>query len=117
MPTITVYSHWADRREYAEATGVAGPTWTGDVPAGDLDAIYRLLNRVTAADHRRLRELGYFLPSLSMGDVIVLDDDTPSPSHHLVGPFGFTPISGSDYEAIRSSADPFGAAEHLALCA
>lgn len=48
--------------------------------------------------------------------MIVLDSDTRSPSHHLVAAIGFTPISADEYKAIRASADPFGAAEQLALC-
>ena len=76
-----------------------------------------LFNRVTADDHARLRELGYYLPSLSVGDVIVLGSDTPSPSHHLVAAIGFSPISAEEYAAVRASADPFGAAEQLTLCA
>ena len=46
----------------------------------------------------------------------MLHNDTPSPSHHLVAAIGFTPISPEDYEAVRASADPFSAAEQLALC-
>lgn len=106
----------ADRPAYAAATGRVGPTWTGDVPDADLHASYRRFNRVTADDHARLRDLGYYLPSLSVGDVIMLHNDTPSPSHHLVAAIGFTPISPEDYEAVRASADPFSAAEQLALC-
>ena len=117
MPTITLYSHWADRLEYADATGRVEPTWTGDIPVEDLAAIYRLFNRVTADDHARLRELGYCPPSLSVGDVIVLGSDTPSPSHHLVAATGFCSISAEEYAAVRASADPFGAAEQLTLSA
>ena len=50
MPTMTLYSHWAERREYADATGRVGRTWTGDVPVEDLAVIHRLFNRVTAGD-------------------------------------------------------------------
>lgn len=115
MPTITLYSHSADRAEYAEATGRVTPTWTGEVPVGDLFEIFASFNRVTADDHARLRDLGYYLPSLSVGDVIVLDSDTPSPSHHFVAVVGFVELDPDEYAAIRASPNPFVAAEEFAM--
>lgn len=56
-----------------------GETWEGDVPdallppteSGGLnERLFRLFNRVDAADNARLEAWGYRLPSLSVGDVV-----------------------------------------------
>lgn len=48
-------------------------TWEGYVPdteAGNLEQIFRFFNRVDFGDGERLEEIGYTLPSLSVGDVV-----------------------------------------------
>jgi hypothetical protein len=66
---ITIWTHWE------------GKQWTGDAPISrfqsteeKLDAIFRFFNRVHEADHQRMAEVGYLLPSLSVGDRIELAD-------------------------------------------
>lgn len=115
MTTITIYSHYAAEPGWAAATGVANPTWTGQVADADLNAIFRAFNRVDDDDSARLVALGYRLPSLSVGDVITLPGDPPA--HHLVAPFGFHEISDADYARLRGAADPRAAAERLAFTA
>lgn len=60
----------------------------GDVKLADPEGVFRAFNRVDATDARRLESWGYRLPSLSVGDLIVLGTDT-----YRVDPVGFTKIS------------------------
>lgn len=100
--TITIYSHWADNQEWRDQRAKDGlstdPTWTGEVNTTDLDEIWRLFNRVSTEDNKRLRDMGYTLPSLSMGDVITINGE-----HHALGAIGFGPMTDQefrDYKAI-----------------
>jgi hypothetical protein len=70
-------------------------TWEGDIPLPEgrsrLEAIFRFFNRVDDADVGRLDSLGYFLPSLSVGDQVALDGRT-----YEVEGVGFTEVTGPD---------------------
>lgn len=73
-------------------------TWEGEIdPVRDLgmddpnpsayrylEAVFRFTNRVTDEDVQRLRQLGYTLPSMSVGDSIRVGDTT-----FYVHPIGF----------------------------
>ena len=72
---VEIYSPGAD------TSGRLGPViWSGRVPNGDPEAIFRFFNRVDAADAERLRAIGYRLPSLSVGDIISYTGKTASSS-------------------------------------
>jgi hypothetical protein len=56
-----------------------GESWTGDVPGLDPatencmainERLFRFFNRVDQVDCDRLEDLGYTLPSMSVGDVV-----------------------------------------------
>jgi hypothetical protein len=51
------------------------------------EAAFRFFNRVERADERRLLDIGYDLPSLSVGDLLTLDGETWE-----VAPMGFTKV-------------------------
>jgi hypothetical protein len=100
---ITIYSAMADDVEYRiaqmEYTDTPGPEWSGDVDltmdlggmpnhAQPLEAIFRFFNRVTEDDGPRLESMGYFLPSLSVGDVVTMEG-----THYLVCGSGFKAVS------------------------
>jgi hypothetical protein len=64
---VRIVSHWEGR------------TWEGDVPPAPegmtvLEHVFRYFNRVDQADIDRLDELDYQLPSLSVSDVVTIDD-------------------------------------------
>jgi hypothetical protein len=42
-----------------------------------LEHVFRRFNRVEPGDEEYLRSVGYNLPSLSVGDVVVFDPETP----------------------------------------
>jgi hypothetical protein len=62
---VVIESHWRGER------------WEGDIPdaksATPLEHVFRYFNRVDDDDHERLLAIGYRLPSLSVGDVVVVD--------------------------------------------
>lgn len=60
-------------------------TWEGDVARMSLEEIFRFFNRVEFADGERLEEIGYDLPSLSVGDIVTIDGD----EQWRVAPVGF----------------------------
>jgi hypothetical protein len=69
---LSIWSHWQGR------------SWSGEIPAPELDAaelplewVFRYFNRVDDGDHDRLLGIGYDLPSLSEGDVVTLAGTTP----------------------------------------
>lgn len=72
-------------------------TWTGEVdidPSGQaVDAVnellFRAFNRVEDRDDARLADLGYFLPSLSVGDLVHWGGYT-----YRVAGMGFEPMQG-----------------------
>lgn len=46
-------------------------TWEGYIPeVENLEEIFRFFNRVEPGDDERLDEIGYHLPSLSVGDIV-----------------------------------------------
>ena len=71
MPELEVgiFSHWTGER------------WSGvlDLPDADrtrqLEYLFRAFNRVTDDDNARLEGIGYRLPSLSMGDGVVIEGE------------------------------------------
>jgi hypothetical protein len=63
------------------------------------------LNRVEDHDVRRLDHCGYYLPSLSVGDIIIRELPA-GVSYHIVACFGFTEIAQKQYLAIRRAKDP-----------
>lgn len=78
---LTIWTHWE------------GKTWTGDAPISrfqptddKLDEIFRFFNRVDEGDHERMAACGYELPSLSVGDKILLADQW-----YEVASLGFKP--------------------------
>ena len=88
MTRVRIRSLMAERanldpaaRINAGGTPYATTTWEGDVELEDgtavsrLEAIFRLFNRVTDEDVGRLADLGYDLPSLSVGDIVELDGE------------------------------------------
>lgn len=58
--------------------------WSGNVNVRMPDDAWRFFNRIDKADNQRLTELGYRLPSMSIGDLLTLDGTT-----HLCLPLGF----------------------------
>jgi hypothetical protein len=73
-------------------------TWHGDVPVGfsghigqTNEALFRFFNRVDEADNDKLAAVGYFLPSLSVGDLLHWGSKT-----WRVAGAGFEAITGSD---------------------
>jgi hypothetical protein len=81
----------------------SGTTWRGELslspanPEDALEIVYRFLNRVDEGDHERMAEVGYTLPSLSMGDFVTLH--LPDyPRTWRVASVGFEPVTGNaDY--------------------
>jgi hypothetical protein len=73
--------------------------WTGNVPGVVTtdtaehvnDLLFRFFNRVDVEDEERLEQLGYRLPSLSVGDLLHWGAKT-----WRVAGSGFEPITGSD---------------------
>lgn len=64
---LTIWTHWE------------GKSWTGDAPISrfkadweKLEAIFRFFNRVDDGDHERMAAVGYLLPSLSVGDKVLM---------------------------------------------
>ena len=64
---LAIWSHWRDQY------------WEGWIPAPEdpavgaaLEHIFRFFNRVEDGDHERMLEVGYDLPSLSVGDEVEL---------------------------------------------
>lgn len=51
-------------------------SWEGDVDVAEPDQAFRFFNRVDEADVKRLGELNYHLPSLSVGDLVTIDGKT-----------------------------------------
>lgn len=82
---LMIHSHWPTEAE------PDGRTWEGEIPDGptiegvdapyDVDAhakleyVFRFFNRVDDGDHERMAAVGYYLPSLSMDDVVTLDGE------------------------------------------
>lgn len=89
----------------AAAHGRDSIAWTGEVtdhapdvsPEQVNEWLFRLLNRVDEADVRFLRERGYDLPSLSVGDYLHWEGVT-----WRVEGSGFSRYTGSD-EAVRAT--------------
>lgn len=106
---ITIYSVFADSPEHRIAAHYEGrnvePIWTGEVDVRDLEDIFRLFNRVDADDALRLEELGYHLPSLSVGDVVSYGG-----TYKIVADQGFEDIVEGEYHFIRQSPDHHRAA-------
>lgn len=77
-------------REIAEnppavATAPRAETWEGDLDQDmNLEEIFRFFNRVEYGDGERLDEIGYDLPSLSVGDYV-----TKNGKRYRVEPVGF----------------------------
>lgn len=65
-------------------------TWEGEVPEMDMEGIFRYFNRVEAGDGIRLEQIGYKLPSLSVGDIITVS--TERRATYRVEPVGFTQL-------------------------
>lgn len=103
----------------AALAGADEIAWSGDVDLDELDdnpppadweintALFRFFNRVDDEDGPRLAEIGYRLPSLSVGDLIHRERET-----YRVAGLGFERITGSeDYVtalalyALRSAAE------------
>jgi len=61
---ITIYSQFANR------------SWTGMARSANLDDIFREFNRVDQKDIDHLTEIGYDLPSLSVGDRVTIGPET-----------------------------------------
>jgi hypothetical protein len=68
MAQVTIWSHFVDR------------SWTGTprVQPLDLDAIFREFNRVDEMDVEHLEQIGYHLPSLSVGDTVTVHYPVPT---------------------------------------
>lgn len=66
------------RKAASQTERVPYPTtvWVGEVESADLEDIFREFNRVTEADCERLEEIGYALPSLSVGDTVEVEGKT-----------------------------------------
>lgn len=77
-------------RPSAEPAPYPATVWSGDVPLADdvreaqLEVIFRLFNRVEQRDVDFLEEIGYRLPSLSVGDEVTIDGEI-----WTVAPVGF----------------------------
>ena len=64
---LAIWSHWRDQY------------WEGTIPdpqdptvGAALEHVFRFFNRVEDGDHDRMLEVGYDLPSLSVGDHVEL---------------------------------------------
>lgn len=66
---VHIWTHWH------------GEEWSGEVEVPDthrrdqLEFLFRYFNRVEGDDDARLADIGYGLPSLSMGDVVTIDGE------------------------------------------
>lgn len=85
MMKITIWSHWAG------AFGAPDASWTGDVPFSEttsteamLEEVFRYFNRVEEGDNARLEEIGYRLPSLSVGDRVILHRENDEETWEVV---------------------------------
>lgn len=78
--------------------------WHGDVdveaekPEDINERIFRLFNRVSLEDNDRLEAMGYTLPSLSVGDVIIHSGEA-----WTVAPLGFAPTRDAVLNLTRGS--------------
>lgn len=89
---VTVFSMMAAAFQDDESP-FDSPVWQGELDAMDPEEAIRFFNRVDDSDGHRLEDIGYRLPSLSVGDIIVLGRDT-----YRVMSAGFTAItSPRDY--------------------
>lgn len=101
MARITIRSKIAQEANVAAHKDAALPpypstTWTGEAAWTDeprkvedrLTSLFRMFNRVTEEDCDRLDDLGYELPSLSVGDQIEMDGAT-----YEVKPIGFERVA------------------------
>lgn len=106
---ITIYCPMADHPEYRmgqlETPGMVGPEWTGDIHGvrGEstmplLERVFRLFNRVTDEDAERLHQLGYKLPSLSVGDIVTMKG-----ANYLVMSVGFQKIDADTVQRIKDN--------------
>lgn len=82
----------------------SSPTWLGVVPDSHPEAIFRYFNRVDEADAARLRDVGYKLPSLSVGDIITY---TTTGRSLIVCPAGFAEIEHVMLRTIADAPDPY----------
>lgn len=94
-----------------------GTTWRGDLdldrnlsPEANLEVVFRAFNRVDQNDHERMAELGYLLPSLSVGDYVTLHLDGTGPQGPITEPrtwhcrsMGFEEITGNRDLMMRSA--------------
>lgn len=62
------------------------------------ERIFRLFNRIDPGDDARLTALGYFLPSLSVGDFVTWGYP---PITYAVAPIGFQTVTGNENQAAR----------------
>ena len=106
---VEIYSPGADTSGRPEPA-----IWSGRVPNGDPEAIFRFFNRVDAADAERLRAIGYQLPSLSVGDIISY---TGTNRILIVCPTGFGDIDEAAVQSIINAPDPHLAARLHAMTA
>jgi hypothetical protein len=102
MNDVTIHSSWAAASPHRFPSSV----WTGRVPIDGPDDAFRMFNRVDAEDDARLVGLGYRLPSMSVGDLVTINDVT-----YLCLSAGFDEADG-DLVA-RVKADPVSAAMGL----
>lgn len=70
MLEVTIFSAGAARANDAEPGAYPTTTWTGLVQDPAPEALFRAFNRVDDSDVVRLRDIGYRLPSLSVGDLL-----------------------------------------------
>ena len=101
---ITIFSVMAasDRDRFPTAM------WEGEVESDDLEDIFRAFNRVDEEDATRLEEIGYKLPSLSVGDIVVRETD-----QQMVASCGFREVSTAEVLKIVSSSDPWLVAKKI----
>lgn len=77
MPRVKIKSMMAEQlAEAGDERFVRATSWEGDVDVTAPDQAFRFFNRVDEDDVRRLGELNYHLPSLSVGDLLTIDDKT-----------------------------------------
>jgi hypothetical protein len=85
---ISIWTHWQGR------------AWNGEIPepkdaASDeerLEYVFRWFNDVDPGDRERMLEVGYDLPSLSVGDVVRLRED----ERWRCAPFGWEKLEADE---------------------
>jgi hypothetical protein len=77
---LTIWTHWegaswsGEIPEPADTPAILAASRANGVYEAALEYVFRFFNRVDEGDSERMAEVGYDLPSLSVGDVVTFAD-------------------------------------------